>query len=161
MITEWNNFFTATLGGAAALTGLIFVGVSLSLTQILANSILPDRALISLVLLLTIVIVATIFLVPKQSFHELGGEILLIATLVWIGITRIDIDIIRKVEKQYKNHIIMNMIFDQLAMLPYIIAGIMIITTGESGIYWVVPAIIFSFIKAILDAWVLLVEIHR
>jgi modulator of FtsH protease len=33
--------------------------------------------------------------------------------------------------------------------------------SGEIGIFWIVPAIVFSFIKAVLDAWVLLVEINR
>ena len=46
-------------------------------------------------------------------------------------------------------------------MLPYLIAGIILLVGDESGLYWVVPAIIFSLIKAIADAWVLLVEINR
>jgi len=46
-------------------------------------------------------------------------------------------------------------------MLPYIIAGTAILINGASGVYWLVPAVIFSFLKAILDAWVLLVEFNR
>ena len=53
-MSEWSNFFMAILGAAAALTGLIFVGVSISLTKILSIPTLPGRALISLTLLLTI-----------------------------------------------------------------------------------------------------------
>ncbi len=36
-----------------------------------------------------------------------------------------------------------------------------LLISGVGGLYWLVPAAIFSFIKAILDAWVLLVEINR
>lgn len=36
-----------------------------------------------------------------------------------------------------------------------------VLSSGSGGLYWIVPAIIFSFVKAILDAWVLLVEINR
>ena len=32
---------------------------------------------------------------------------------------------------------------------------------GEGGLYWGVPAVIVSFVLALLDAWVLLVEINR
>ena len=53
------------------------------------------------------------------------------------------------------------MLLSQLASLPYVIAGILALAIGTVGLYLVVPAIIFSFIKAILDAWVLLVEINR
>jgi modulator of FtsH protease len=49
----------------------------------------------------------------------------------------------------------------QFAVLPYIIAGIMVLSEGLGGFYWLVPAVVFSFIKAVLDAWVLLVEINR
>jgi hypothetical protein len=31
----------------------------------------------------------------------------------------------------------------------------------RAGLYFVAAAIIFSFVKAVLDAWVLLVEINR
>ena len=35
------------------------------------------------------------------------------------------------------------------------------IVAGVDGLYWLVPAVIFSLLKALLDAWVLLVEINR
>ena len=54
-----------------------------------------------------------------------------------------------------------NMTLTQFALLPYIVAGIIVLTRDAGGLYWLVPAIIISFIKAILDAWVLLVEINR
>jgi len=40
-----------------ALTGLIFVGVSINITKVLSFPKLPDRALLSLVLLLNILVV--------------------------------------------------------------------------------------------------------
>jgi modulator of FtsH protease len=38
---------------------------------------------------------------------------------------------------------------------------VVILAAGAVGLYWVVAAIILSFLKAIVDAWVLLVEINR
>jgi len=38
---------------------------------------------------------------------------------------------------------------------------VVVLTVGDVGLYWIVPAVIFSFLKAIIDAWVLLVEINR
>ena len=32
---------------------------------------------------------------------------------------------------------------------------------GEKGLYYIVSAIVFLFIKAVTDAWVLQVEINR
>ena len=41
----WTDLFVATVGATAALTGLIFVGVSINLTRITAFKGLPERAL--------------------------------------------------------------------------------------------------------------------
>ncbi|HLL44240.1 MAG TPA: hypothetical protein VK369_13920, partial [Segetibacter sp.] len=56
---------------------------------------------------------------------------------------------------------LLNILFNQLAIIRYIICGLCILFIGEAGLYWIVPAIILSFIKSVLDAWVLLVEINR
>ena len=60
-----------------------------------------------------------------------------------------------------KKHFRLNILLTQLSVLPYIISGYIILSKGYSGIYWFIPCIIFSFIKSVLDAWVLLVEINR
>ena len=49
---QWVNFFFAEVGASAALTGLVFVGVSINLKRILSLPKLPNRALEAPVLLL-------------------------------------------------------------------------------------------------------------
>lgn len=160
-MSEWNDFFVATAGAAAALTGLIFVGVSISLSKILSTPTLPERALISLILLFTIVILSILFLVPGQSNNVPGIEDLLLGVIVWIVISKIDITAFRKKEKQHKRYYLMHMVFNQIAILPYFIGGIVILSASSAGMYWIVLAIISSFVKAVMDAWVLLIEINR
>ncbi len=41
------------------------------------------------------------------------------------------------------------------------LAGVLLQTGGRSGFYWIVPGIIFSYLVALLNAWVLLIEINR
>jgi modulator of FtsH protease len=158
---EWNDFFVATAGAAAALTGLIFVGVSISLTKILTLPALPNRAFVSITLLLCILIISSLALVPKGLITWLGYEILIIGIAIWIIVTRIDLKNYKEIENAYKRHYFWMSIVDQLAILPYIISGLLISFQVDVGLYWIVPAIIVSFIKSVTDAWVLLVEINR
>ena len=158
---EWHDFFIATAGAAATLTGLIFVGVSISLAKILSIPTLPNRAFISLLLLLAILVLSVLFLVPGQSYSSLGWEIIPVGVTVWVTVLIMDIAIIRNKENKFKRLYFFNFLFNQAAILPYLVGATVLLTIGESGIYWVVVAMILSFIKAVLDAWVLLIEINR
>ncbi|HEY5005927.1 MAG TPA: hypothetical protein VII61_22395 [Ktedonobacteraceae bacterium] len=157
----WENFFIAEVSASAALTGLIFVGVSINLTRILSLPRLPNRALESVMLLLTILVTSSLLLVPGESVLLVGVEVLVVGFVAWIMVTILDVKILQGTEAQYHRAFLINMFLSQVATLPYIIAGISILIRGAGGLYWLVPAILFSFIKAILDAWVLLVEINR
>ncbi|HKC69065.1 MAG TPA: hypothetical protein VKG26_12595 [Bacteroidia bacterium] len=157
----WHDFFVAVAGAAAALTGLIFVGVSLSLTKMLAIPRLADRASEALILLVTVLIISCLCLVPQQPYSLLGIEFLCIGLAIWFITLKLDITILKATDKEYKGHYKKMIVFSQAATLPYIIAGITTLSLGYAGIYWLIPAIVFSFSKAVLDAWVILVEIHR
>jgi len=157
----WENFFIAEVGASAALLGLIFVGVSINLTRILSNPGLPNRALLALIILLTILVMSSLLLIPAQTSTLIGTEILVVGLITWIIATSIDVNIFRSRQRQYRLPYVVNIALTQFALLPYIIAGIIVLTRGIDGLYWVAPAIIFSFIKAIADSWVLLVEINR
>jgi hypothetical protein len=157
----WHDFFVAVAGAAAALTGLIFVGVSLSLTKMLATPKLPRRASEALIILMTVLIISCLCLVPAQPASLLGIEILIVGVLIWFITFRLDLSILRATNIEYKKQYKYMIVFTQLAILPYIVSAIVTLSCGYIGIYWLIPAIIFSFSKAVLDAWVILVEIHR
>src|ERR1700751_5620942 len=100
----WHDFFVAVAGATAALTGLIFVGVSLSLTKMLAIPRLADRASQALILLVTVLIISCLCLVPQQPYSLLGIEFLGIGLAVWFITLKLDITILKATDKEYKGH---------------------------------------------------------
>jgi modulator of FtsH protease len=139
----------------------MFVAVSINLKQILASPRLPGRAFEALIVLVSILIVSSLMLVPDQPIALMGSEVLVMGIGIWIIVTRINMDNFRKTDPQYHRQALSNILLNQLALLPSIISGISLLTWGIGGLYWLVPAFILSLIKALLDAWVLLIEINR
>lgn len=151
----------AQVGASAALAGLIFVGLSINMSRVLALPRLPERALQTLVILLVVLIVSSLVLVPGQSIIEIGLELLATGGIAWAFNTRLDIVNLRKVAKEHRKYWVQNAAVDQAALLPYIAGGVSTLAIGLDGLYWLVPAVVFSFLKAIIDAWILLIEINR
>ena len=157
---EWQGFFVAQTGASAALAGLVFVSVSISLPKILASPHLPDRAFQALIVLLEILVIASLMLVP-QSLRLLGIEVLAAGFAVWIVVAIFDLRSLRGADASYYRRTVYRTGLSQLAAILYVVAGSSILARGAGGVYWLVPAMLGSFLVAMLDAWVLLVEINR
>src|SRR6476661_8708168 len=84
----WQTFYVMVGGAAAALTGLIFVAVSLHTRSIMSGVLHRDRAWSSVALLMSQLFIAIAVLVPTQSELALGLEIALfwLYRTVWAAI---------------------------------------------------------------------------
>jgi hypothetical protein len=158
-VSGWENFFVAEVGASAALSGLLFVAVSINLTRILASTHLPARAAETLVMILAVLAIASFGLVPGQGVRTLGAEIFGVAGLTWFATVRAQIQAIR--DPEGRKWIRMRAVMAQAATLPFVVGGLSLLCGRAAGIYWVVPGTIASFGAAALNAWVLLVEIQR
>jgi modulator of FtsH protease len=158
----WDNFFLGHVGASAALGGLLFVAISLNLSQISTAAGLADRALLALSLLLAILVASSFMLIPDQPGLLLGSEVL----LVGLGLTALAVTKRPRSPDRGGSHSdtksAVNMLLLAIAVVPYLAGGVLI-AAGQlrAGLYFVAGAIILSFVKAVLDAWVLLIEINR
>lgn len=157
----WEAFFTAEVAAAGALTGLVFVGLSINLSRILSGAGLSGRAGEALIVLMGTLILSSLVLVPGQSTALLGAELFVVSLFVWLVVTRIQLQAYTRHEFQTRDQVAMRILLGQLATLPFIIAAISIFAGFGGGLYWMVIGIVFSYVAALISAWVLLVEILR
>lgn len=155
----WENFFVAEVGAAAALTGLLFVAVSINLSRILSIPHLPARAAETLVVLVGVLDVATFGLVPGQSQAAFGWEVVGTAAVVWLASVKTQIAALRDAEA--RQWLARRVVWTQVATLPFVVGGGLLVAGHASGMYWLVPGVLASFASGIQNAWILLVEILR
>jgi hypothetical protein len=165
-VEEWHDFFLAVAGAAAVIAGLVFVGVSINLDTIMSNPTygLAGRALEALVLLVAVLIATILLLVPDQGMVLAGAEVLAVGVVDWVAVVVIQMLVVRNwhlLEPTLRWNFVPRVVLCQLATLPIVAAGIDLMGWGLGGLYWLVVGVVLSFLVAVLDAWVLLVEIHR
>ena len=160
-MSGWENFFLGELGASAALAGLIFVGLSINLQKIMETSHLPNRVLEALVVLVAVLFLASLMLIPNQSLLAIGIEVLLLGLCEWIIIMFLQIDSLRKMQAEFRLAFARVILICQMATLSLMIAGVVFLTGGTEGFYWIVAATLLSFLATFFDTWVLVIEINR
>ena len=158
---EWEAFFSGQVAASAALAGLLFVALSINLDTILAFPGLPARAGVTLVTLSTVLIASTALLAPGQSVRAYGAEVLAIGVIALVLVAVLQWRSYRAHPPALLAQELSRASIVFLAHLPFVIAGAVLLAGWEGGVYWMLPAVIFSFLSVLLNSWVLLIEIKR
>lgn len=160
-LSGWEPFLVAEAGAAAALAGLVFVAVSINLAKILMAPNLPRRAGQAITMLMTVLVAATLLLVPGQTSTAVGWELLVLGLAALALPTAMQLVRLSRHGESVGGRVIVNGLLSQLPTLPFVIAGLSLVVHAGGGLYWLVPAVVFSFIAGTLYGWILLVEILR
>jgi modulator of FtsH protease len=158
-VEAWSDFFVATAGATAALTGLVFVAVSINLERILSIAGLPDRALSTLLLLLGALVVAVFGLAPGQSDGVVGAELAVSAALAIAVQARLIGRIQAAGHEEAHVRGIIAIVF--MGTVPFLVGGLSLAEGSGGGLYWVLAGTVAALAGGVANAWVLLVEVLR
>jgi hypothetical protein len=155
----WHDFFVGSMGASAALTGLLFVAISINLQEILKYPNLPGRAAGSLGVLVSALVIAGCGLAPSQSRVALGLEVTVVAGVVafqavWVTVRSRAVDD----ESSWR---IERMLTLLLPGALFLAGGLSLLAGGGGGLYWIFAATVLAFVVSAINAWVLLVEVLR
>jgi len=163
---QWSDFALAQVGASAALLGLVFVGMSINLKEFVGTPSLVNRALEAIVLLATVLVTATAVLIPDQAREVVGVELIVLGLLTALAVLRLQsgvhTDEVAKGDRGPTRASIMSRrVLGFGCTLLIAIAGVLLLIQAGGGLYWWPAAIVTAYIGALVNAWVLLVEILR
>jgi hypothetical protein len=156
----WSDFFVATAGASAALAGLVFVAISINIERILSLAGVPDRALQTVQLLVGMVIVSFFALAPGQSETVVGAEIAATGAVLVVT-TGLLTARIAALSDRPRPDIAGIALLALLGTAPFLVGGLSLLADSGGGLYWVLAGMVAAVLGAVVNAWVLLIEILR
>jgi hypothetical protein len=114
-----------------------------------------------MVLLVAVLGVSTLVLAPGQPRTALGAELLAAGLVAWSFLVMIHLRAVRSRVGPSSGALAGRIVVVQMAVLPLLVAGLSLLLGAGGGLYWLVPGVLFCLVVAVLDAWVLLIEILR
>jgi modulator of FtsH protease len=126
---------------------------------------LPGRAAETLILPSGALVACSFALVPHQPGWVLAWEMGLTGIVVWASTIYLQIYAGRSdlpgVKAVHRFRLVLRVLLCQSSTLPFIVAGALFYAGDPAALYWIAGGVIASLIVAVLNAWVLLVEILR
>ena len=155
---EWHDFFVAGSGAAAALTGLLFVALSLHIRYIAANPTHRGLARGSLIGLVQALVISMAALV-RQPASWAGLEFAFIGAFYLVVVSGYQVLTLRRAHWQVPRRSWFGMAFGSLLAVIGVVGGINLVTRTGPGLYAVAPIIVIIIVWNLRNAWFLLMGV--
>lgn len=158
-LQAWETFAGISGTAAAALTGLLFVAVSIRIAYIAKSQELRNRAAQTLSLFGTVLIVSLLIAIPRQAYPTLGAELVVLAVLTGAGLYVLGLRAKGDRSNQAIAPVLEAVTPTTVTSLLLLAAGIVLALGVPAGLYVLVVPVLIALVSGIVSAWLLLTKI--
>jgi hypothetical protein len=163
-ILAWHDYFVTIAAVSATLAGLLFVGLTISLSHVLQGYGYLSRAFIALFMQFEMLLLGIFGIVPGQPGWVLGAEFIVTGASILIGISIFAYHFPESALSAVlgsKGPRTVRAILGYGGTLLPVLAGIGLIWGEPTSLYLLIPSEIAALYLSIGNAWVFAVEIPR
>ena len=156
LLVEWRPFFLMVAGASASLAGLLFVALSLHLRHIATLPLYRYRARLSLSCVVSVMVIASLVLIPRQSALSLGMmeffPLAIMIALIVLGL----LELRKTAEAKRRPYVIRTLI--GLALVIVACVGNIILAAGRPvGLEILASCCLLFLVWMVINAWALVV----
>jgi hypothetical protein len=152
----WTNFFVLVGTGSAALTGLVFVAISVNLTGVAKDATHMYRAINMLSGFTAVFIISSLALMGHQTHRSLGLEWLIVSLFAAVINTNGYIQGFSLAGSRYALGLV-RIVGGSLCYLGQVVGSSMFFFGSGTGIYMSAVALIVNFYFLVSGSWLLIV----
>jgi hypothetical protein len=161
-VERWHDFFVAQVGATAALTGLLFVAISINLRKILETRYLVDLAGQTLIILTSALCLSSFALFPNVDSAHVRWAMAATAFIAWMLATAL-LRALHLLPKERKSpaRVAQTVILTECATFPPFAGTVYGALTGRPIPELLACGVIFALVAGLYSAWLLMIEILR
>jgi modulator of FtsH protease len=156
-LDDWAAFFTGAVGAAAALVGLLIVAMSVNIKAIVAIPGMPSRAGSAIADLMAVLVTSALALIPRLDPFWFA----VIAAIVSAGGLGFAVQSAVQLYRGGRRGATARSAVGLAPMLAALAGAVLLLVGIEAGMLVIALGFAAAFIVAVLNSWVLLVEILR
>jgi hypothetical protein len=158
-LKAWGTFAEISGSAAAALTGLLFVAVSIRIAYIARSQELRNRAAQTLSLFGTVLVISVLIAIPGQADRTLGAELIVLAAITGTGLYILDQRAKGDRSNQAIAPVLESVAPNAVTSLLLLAAGIVLVLGVPAGLYVLVGPVLVALVGGVASTWLFLTKI--
>lgn len=154
----WQALFGAVAAASAALTGLLFVGLSINLKRVVGTPEHMGRAREALGQMLSLLVLSIIVLIPGQNRLALGAELIVLGAIL-AGVSAVlHSQTFSRIRPGRRLRWASRVATFHIGTVAIPVAGASLILGHYGGLFWLALTTLIYFPWSTINAWTLVIQ---